>query len=161
MLSIDQWKYIDLGLRPLSIYHHRMYNKHHHYLFILSYPVAHRWQNMVLAIRLLFKVEYCFTITTTMALHTIYYLKRPPTLFNRTTIIYTTTCVTKIKYIVCIVLKLIALIIITLFARLYGRVGNLNTCGKHDRIISIRGDVSAHQSSLTRPLSNEVLAPSE
>ena len=97
-----------------------------------------------------------------MALHTIYYLERSRTLFNRTNIIYyDNLCVTKIKYILCIVLKLIALIIITLFAQLCGRVGILNTCGKHDHIISIRGDAWVHQSSLTRPLSNEVPVPSE
>jgi hypothetical protein len=43
---------------------------------------------------------------------------------------------------------------ITLFARLYVRVGILLTCRMylHDRIISLRGEVSAHKTSLTLSL---------
>ena len=49
-----------------------------------------------------------------------------------------------------------------IIARLCVRVGILNTRGKHlhDHIISIRGDIWVHKSSLTPPLSNEVPVPS-
>ena len=53
--------------------------------------------------------------------------------------------------ILCIMLKIIALFIITLFAPLYARIGILLTRGKHllHRIISLRGKVWAHITSLT------------
>lgn len=52
--------------------------------------------------------------------------------------------------------------IITPFAWLYVRVGNLVTCGKHvhDGIISLRGEVLAHMTSLIPPLFIEVMVPS-
>ena len=50
--------------------------------------------------------------------------------------------------------KIISCFIITLFARLYVRVGVLLTCGKHvhDRIILLRGEVWAHKAILPPPL---------
>ena len=53
--------------------------------------------------------------------------------------------------------------IIRMFARLYVRVGIVHTCGKllHDRIVSLRGKVSAHKTSLTPPLFIEVYVPSQ
>jgi hypothetical protein len=61
-------------------------------------------------------------------------------------------CVTKIN-ILCIIFKLIAFFIITLFTRLYVRVGILLTSGKHlhDSIILLRGEVWANKTSLTPP----------
>jgi hypothetical protein len=54
--------------------------------------------------------------------------------------------------------KIIAFFIITLFARLYARVGILLTYGKHlhDCIISVRGEVCAHKPGLTTPRFIEV-----
>jgi hypothetical protein len=77
----------------------------------------------------------------------VYYLilkwwLRPSALFNRTYIyyVYDNFCVTKNKYMTCIMFKIIALFIIMLFTRLYVRVGILFTRGKHlhDRILSLR-----------------------
>jgi len=57
--------------------------------------------------------------------------------------------------------KIIAFLIITLFARLYVVVVILLTCVKHlqDRIISLRGDVWVHKTSLTPPFVLEVPVP--
>ena len=51
-------------------------------------------------------------------------------------------------------LKIISFFIITLFDRLYMRVGILLTCGKHvhDCIISLRGEVWVHKANLIPPL---------
>ena len=59
--------------------------------------------------------------------------------------------------------KIIAFFIMTLFARLYVRVDILLTCGKHvhDGIISLRGEVWAHTTSLIQPLLIEVPVPSQ
>ena len=53
--------------------------------------------------------------------------------------------------------------IITLFVRLYVRVGILLTCGKHlhDRIISLRGEVWSHKASLVPLFFYEVSFPSQ
>ena len=65
----------------------------------------------------------------------------------------------------CIMFKIIAFSIIKLFAQLYVTVGILVTCAKnlHDSIISLRGEVWAHKTSLvlTLPLVTEVPVPSQ
>jgi hypothetical protein len=55
------------------------------------------------------------------------------------------------KYYSCIAYS--AFLIKTLFARLYVKVGILLTCGKdlHGRIISLRGELYAHRTSLIPP----------
>ena len=60
-------------------------------------------------------------------------------------------------------LKIISFFIITLFDRLYVRVGILLICGKHvhDRIISLRGGVWVHKANLIPPLFIEVPVPSK
>jgi hypothetical protein len=57
--------------------------------------------------------------------------------------------------------KIIAFFIITLFARLFVGVGILLTRGKHlhDRIISLRGEVWAPNTSLSPPLFIKVPVP--
>ena len=62
----------------------------------------------------------------------------------------------------CIMFKIIALFIITLLPLWYVRVDILLTCWKHlyDRIISLRGEVSVHITSLTPSLFIEVPVPS-
>ena len=76
-------------------------------------------------------------------------------LFNKSNIILMTTSVSPRLNIFCIMFKIIAFFIITLFARLYARVGILLTYryGKHlhDCIISVRGEVCAHKPGLTTP----------
>jgi hypothetical protein len=59
--------------------------------------------------------------------------------------------------------KIISFFIIKLLVRLYVRVGILLSCGKHlhDRLISIRGEVWVHKSSLTLPLFIEMPVPSQ
>jgi hypothetical protein len=59
--------------------------------------------------------------------------------------------------------KIIVVLITTLFARFYERVDILLPNGKHlhDRIISVRGEVWAHKTSLTSPLFIEVHVPSQ
>jgi hypothetical protein len=59
--------------------------------------------------------------------------------------------------------KIIVVFITTLFARFYERVDILLTNGKHlhDRIISVRGEVWAHKTSLASPLFIEVHVPSQ
>ena len=51
-------------------------------------------------------------------------------------------------------LKIIAFFIITLFTRLYMKVGIIPTCidNFHDRIISLRREVWVHKNSLAPPL---------
>jgi len=53
--------------------------------------------------------------------------------------------------------------VITLLAWIYVRVGILLTCGKHlhDHIISLKGDVWGHKTSLTQPRFTEVPVPSK
>ena len=59
--------------------------------------------------------------------------------------------------------KIIAFFMITFNTRLYVRVGILLTRGKllHDCIISLRGEVWVHKTSLTPPLFIEVPVPSQ
>ena len=79
-----------------------------------------------------------------------YWRKKKKT--NRNTIIYITLyCVTKIKYI-CIVFKIIAFFIITLFALVYLMDGILLTCEQHH----FTRDVWTHKTSVSPPLFIEV-----
>ena len=66
------------------------------------------------------------------------------------------TSVSQRLNVLCIMFKSIAVFwgfffIITLFSRLYVRVGKLPTREQHlyDRIISLRGEIWAHKTSLT------------
>ena len=79
-------------------------------------------------------------------------------MFNKSNIILMTTSVSPRLNIFCIIFKIIAFFIITLFARLFVRVGILLTYGKHllDRIISLRGEVCTHKPGLTTPRFIEV-----
>ena len=74
-----------------------------------------------------------------------------------------TTSVSQRLNILSIMFKIIAFFMITLFARIYVRVGILLTCGKHlpmhDRIISLTGEACAHKTSLAPPLFIEVSVP--
>ena len=65
-------------------------------------------------------------------------------------------------HLLCIMFKIIAFSIIKLFAQLYVTVGILVTCA-NDSIISLRGEVWAHKTSLvlTLPLVTEVPVPSQ
>jgi len=74
-----------------------------------------------------------------------------------------TTSVSGRLNILCIVFKIIAFFMITLFARLYEMVGILLTYGKrlHDHIISRRVDVWAYKASLNSPCFIEVPMPSQ
>ena len=47
--------------------------------------------------------------------------------------------------------KIIAFFVITLIIRLYTRVKILLTRGEHHRIISLRGEIWPHKTSLTQP----------
>ena len=87
---------------------------------------------------------------------------RPPAVVNRTNIIHMRTSVSRRLNILCIMFKIIAFFIIMLFNRLYVRVGILPTYENHfhDRIISLRGQVWAHKTSLTPPLFINVSVPS-
>ena len=51
--------------------------------------------------------------------------------------------------------------IITLFAHLYARVDIILTCGKYDRVMSPRGQVWVHKTSLTPPHFIELPVPSQ
>ena len=84
-------------------------------------------------------------------------------LYIRINIIHMATSVSRRLNILCIVFKIIALFLITLFARLYVRVSILLTCGKHlhDCIISLRREAWAHTTSLTSPLFIKVPVPSQ
>jgi len=64
---------------------------------------------------------------------------------------------------VCIMFKITAFFIITLLARLYGRIGILLICGNnlHNRIISPRGEAWAHTTRLTLTLFIEVPVSSQ
>ena len=97
----------------------------------------------VLTIRFWFKVD-CSTMFT-ITLYIIQYLDNGwcHRLFNRTNIMHISTSVRRGLNILCIMFKIIAFFRITLFARLYVRVGILLTFGKHlhDRTISLRGDI--------------------
>ena len=74
-----------------------------------------------------------------------------------------TTSVSRTLNILGIMLKNIALFIITLLVRWYVRVGILLTRGKHlhDRTISLRGEVWNHKTSLMPPLFVEIHVTSE
>ena len=66
-------------------------------------------------------------------------------------------------YVLCIMFKIIPFFIIMLFNRLYVRIDILPTYENHfhDRIISLRGQVWAHKTSLTPPLFIGVPVPSQ
>ena len=74
-----------------------------------------------------------------------------------------TNSVSRSLNIFCIMFKIIAFFIMTLFARLYVRVDILLTCGKHvhDGIISLREEVWAHKTSLIQPPLIEVSVPNQ
>jgi hypothetical protein len=74
-----------------------------------------------------------------------------------------TISVSRSLNIFCIMFKIIAFFIMTLFARLYVRVDILLTCGKHvhDRIISLREEVWAYKTSLIQPPLIEVSVPNQ
>ena len=67
---------------------------------------------------------------------------------KNTPTIYSGKCKKKdaVPSVVCIILKITAFFIITLLARLYGRIGILLICGNnlHNGIISPRGETWAH-----------------
>ena len=75
----------------------------------------------------------------------------------------TWTSVSRILNILCILFKIKAIFIQTLFFWFYMRVGTLLTCGKHlhERIISLRGKICIHKTRLTPPLLIEVHVPSQ
>ena len=118
--------------------------------------IGYSWRKMVLAIIFWFKVDYYYCL--------VYYLIckywfRSSAFFNRTNIMHMPTSVS----VFCIIFKILALFIITWFVQLYLRVGILLTYRKHldGRIISLRGEVLAHQISLTPSPSIEVPVPSQ
>jgi len=82
---------------------------------------------------------------------------------KKTNIIHMTTSVPRKLNILCIMFKIIAFFIITLFARLYVRVDILLLYEKllHDHIISLRGEVWDNKISLTPPLFIEIPVPSQ
>ena len=94
---------------------------------------------------------------------TFRYWLGPSALFNRNNSIHMTTFVSWRLNILCIMFKIIVVFITTLFARFYERVDILLTNGKHlhGRIISVRGGVWAHTTSLASPLFIEVHVPSQ
>ena len=91
-------------------------------------------------------------LSLTMALYTIKYLSDGTGTMNKGRL-----------NIPCIMFKLIAFFMITLFARLYERVWILLTYGKHlhDHIISLRVEVWVHKTRLAPPSSIEVSVPSK